>query len=164
MKLYGVVGRKDQGKTTLITGLVSHFAAQGLRVSTLKHAHKGFDVDQPGRDSHAHRLAGAGQVLVSSPNRWALMTELRGAQEAPLDLLLAQLAPVDLVLVEGYKQAPHPKIEVYRQDRGEAPLAGGNPTIKALAGDPGGHAVPVPVWSVDDVAGLARFIAREVDL
>ena len=164
MKVYGVIGRKDQGKTTLIAGLVRLFSDQGLRVSTIKHAHKGFDVDLPGRVSHAHRLAGAAQVLVSSPNRWALMSELRGAPELDLEALLAQLAPADLVIVEGYKQAPHPKIEVYREDRGEPPLCLTNPTVRALAGSAGHHPVTVPVWSVDDVAGVARFIASELGL
>ncbi len=164
MKVWGIIGRKDQGKTTLVVHLVEHFTAQGLRVSTIKHAHAGFEVDHEGRDSFAHRTAGAGQVLVSSPRRWALMSELRGAPEPELTDLLPKLDPADLVLVEGYKRSTHPKIEVYRGGRGEPPLALENPTIRAIAGDAGAHQVDQPVLSLDDVASIARFITRELDL
>ena len=114
MRIYGVTGWKNSGKTTLVERLVAEIAGRGLSVSTIKHAHHAFDPDQPGRDSHRHRAAGASQVLVSSRKRWALMTENRGRPEAELGALIGQLAPVDLVLVEGYKQERHPKIETRR--------------------------------------------------
>ncbi|MEM6905618.1 MAG: molybdopterin-guanine dinucleotide biosynthesis protein B, partial [Pseudomonadota bacterium] len=109
MNVYGVVGWKNAGKTTLVERLVAEITARGLSVSTIKHTHHGVDVDQPGKDSHRHREAGARQVILASGARWALMTELRGQPEAPLEALLGQLAPVDLVIVEGYKRDAHPK-------------------------------------------------------
>ncbi len=164
MKLYGITGWKDQGKTTLVTRLVSHFCAEGLTVSTIKHAHHAFDVDQPGRDSYRHRQAGAREVLLASRKRWALMHELRDEVEFELDDLLPKLAPVDLVLAEGYKNAPHPKIEVYRADRGTPPLAEDNPSIRAIAGDVTGYEVDVRVFDLDDIEAIARFIRQELDL
>ena len=104
MKLWGVVGWKNTGKTGLMERLVTEFTARGLRVSTLKHAHHSFDIDHPGKDSHRHRMAGATQVLLASRNRWALMHELRDEEEPTLEALLTKLAPVDLVLIEGYKR------------------------------------------------------------
>lgn len=160
MRLYGITGWKDQGKTTLVTRLVTHFTQQGLTVSTIKHAHHVFDVDQPGRDSHKHRQAGAREVLLASRKRFALMHELRDEAEWELDALLPKLSPVDLVLVEGYKDAPHPKIEVYRPGAPHPPLALTNASIRAIAGDPAGHDVAVPVFDLDDTAALAAFILR----
>ena len=110
MKLFGVVGWKNSGKTGLMERLIAAFAAQGLSVSAIKHAHHTFDVDHPGKDSYRHRAAGATEVLLSSRNRWALMHELRDAAEPPLEALIARLSPVDLVLVEGYKRDRHPKV------------------------------------------------------
>ena len=109
MNVFGVVGYKNTGKTGLMERLVSEITGRGFSVSTIKHAHHSFDVDHPGKDSYRHRSAGASQVLLSSGARWALMSELRGADEPDLDVLLAQLDPVDLVLIEGYKTNPHPK-------------------------------------------------------
>ena len=114
MKVYGVTGWKDSGKTTLTERLLAEMVRRGLAVSSVKHAHHDTEIDHPGRDSFRHRAAGAGQVIVASPVRWALMTELRGAPEPPLEALLGRLDPVDLVLVEGFKRAPHPKIEAHR--------------------------------------------------
>ena len=114
MRIIGLAGWSGSGKTTLLTKVIPRLVARGLKVSTLKHAHHGFDVDQPGKDSHTHRMAGATEVLVGSATRWALVHELRGDAEPPLAVLLEKLSPVDLVLVEGYKRAPHPKLEVYR--------------------------------------------------
>jgi molybdopterin-guanine dinucleotide biosynthesis adapter protein len=161
MRVYGVTGWKNTGKTTLTERLVAELVGQGLRVSTVKHAHHATEIDHPGRDSHRHRTAGAGQVIVASPVRWALMTELRGTEEPPLSDLLARLDPCDLVLVEGYKTAPHPKIETHRQAAGRDLLAATNPTIRAIASD-----VPLdsrlPRFDLDDVAGIAAFIRAEV--
>jgi molybdopterin-guanine dinucleotide biosynthesis protein MobB len=163
MRVYGVTGWKNTGKTTLTERLVAELVAQGLRISTVKHAHHATEIDHPGRDSHRHREAGAGQVIVASPVRWALMTELRGAEEPPLADLLAHLEPCDLVLIEGYKTAPHPKIETHRKAAGRDLLALQNPTIRAIASDgPVGSALPR--FDLDDVAGIAAFIRAEVGL
>jgi molybdopterin-guanine dinucleotide biosynthesis protein MobB len=163
MRLYGVTGWKNAGKTTLMERLVTEITGRGFSVSTVKHAHHDTDVDQPGRDSHRHRQAGASQVMLASPHRWALMTELRDAPEPPLSDLLARLDPVDLVLVEGYKRAPHPKIEAWRTENGKPPLANRNDTIRAIAAD-----APVetglPVLALNDPAAIADFIVREVGL
>lgn len=162
-RIYGVTGWKNAGKTGLVERLVAEITGRGFTVSTIKHAHHDTDVDQPGRDSYRHRQAGAGQVLVASPLRWALMTELRGAAEPALDDLLAQLAPVDLILIEGYKSAPHPKVEAHRAATGHALLTHANPTIRAVAAD-SALAVGVPLFDLDDTSGIADFILSEVGL
>lgn len=164
MKLFGVTGWKDSGKTTLVERLVADITARGITVSTIKHAHHAFDVDQPGRDSHRHRQAGAGQVLISSGVRWALMTELRGAPEARLDDLVARLDPVDLVLVEGFKRAGHPKIEARRAATAQDLIAEGDPSIVALASDVALEGLDRPVFDLDDVAGIADFLLAHVGL
>lgn len=163
MKVYGVTGWKDSGKTTLTERLLAEMVRRGLAVSSVKHAHHDTEIDHPGRDSFRHRAAGAGQVIVASPVRWALMTELRGAPEPPLEALLARLDPVDLVLVEGFKRAPHPKIEAHRTETGRPLLAPENPTVRAVASN-GSPAVAVPLFHLDDIAGIADFILREVGL
>jgi len=135
MNIFGIVGFKNAGKTGLMERLVTEITQRGITVSTLKHAHHAFDVDQPGKDSYRHRQAGAQQTLLASGARWALMTELRGADEPPLSALLEQLAPVDLVLIEGYKRDAHPKIEAFRQETGNLLIARDDPTIRAVASD-----------------------------
>ena len=169
MRVYGVTGWKNSGKTVLVERLVAHFTAQGLGVSTIKHAHHAFDPDQPGKDSHRHRSAGAGQVLVASRERWALMTELRGAPEPPLEALLARLDPVDLVLIEGYKRDRHPKIEACRAATARDLIAAGDATIEAIASDSPlpGSAHPVfglPVLALDDIPAIAGFILARTGL
>ncbi len=164
MKIYGVTGWKNAGKTVLMERLVAEFTARGVTVSTVKHAHHDMDIDQPGRDSHRHREAGAREVLVASPKRWALMHELRGADEPPLEDLLARLSPVDLVLVEGYKQAPHPKIEAHRSGTEKPLIATGNDTIRAVASDGPLEGLHVPRLALDDASAIADFIARDLDL
>lgn len=163
MKLFGVTGWKNAGKTGLMERLVSEITARGFSVSTVKHAHHSFDVDHPGKDSHRHRVAGAREVLLSSRNRVALMTELRGDEEPALADLLARLAPVDLVLVEGYKRDRHPKVEAFRAETGNALIAPGDPTIRAIASD-----VPVEsdrrVFDLNDTQAIADFILEEVGL
>ena len=163
MKVYGVTGWKDSGKTTLTERLLAEMVRRGLGVSSIKHAHHDTEIDHPGRDSFRHRTAGARQVIVASPMRWALMTELRGAPEPPLEVLLSRLDPVDLVLVEGFKRAPHPKIEAHRTETGRPLLAPDNPTVRAVASN-GAPAVALPLFQLDDVAGIADFILREVGL
>ncbi|MBN2759839.1 MAG: molybdopterin-guanine dinucleotide biosynthesis protein B [Rhodobacteraceae bacterium] len=163
MKVYGVTGWKNTGKTTLTERLVAHLTGEGLRLSTVKHAHHDTDIDHPGRDSFRHRQAGAGQVLVVSPARWALMTELRDAPEPPLADMLARLDPCDLVLIEGYKSAPHPKVETYRAAAGRGLLAERNPTIRAIAADCALDSA-LPRFDLDDVPSIAAFIRAEVGL
>lgn len=162
MKLWGITGRKNSGKTHLMERLVAEFTRRGLAVSTVKHAHHAVDIDQPGRDSYRHREAGAHEVIVASQRRWALMHELRGADEPALDALLARLAPVDLVLVEGYKAAPHPKIEAHRAETGQPLLATGNPTIRAVASNAAPAGLAVPVLDLDDTDAIAGFILAEL--
>ncbi|MFV0474408.1 MAG: molybdopterin-guanine dinucleotide biosynthesis protein B [Pikeienuella sp.] len=161
MNIYGVTGWKNAGKTTLVEGLVAEFVRRGLSVSTIKHAHHGFDLDMEGKDSWRHREAGAAEVLVASDSRFALMRE---TPEAPPTLagLVARLAPVDLVLVEGYKRDRHPKIEVWREAGGRAPIAAGDPTIRAIASDDQPE-TDRPVLPPDPVV-IADFIIRDLGL
>ncbi|SEO83125.1 molybdopterin guanine dinucleotide biosynthesis accessory protein MobB [Salinihabitans flavidus] len=163
MRIYGVTGWKNAGKTGLMERLVTEITGRGFSVSTVKHAHHSFDVDQPGKDSHRHRSAGAREVLLASGRRWALMHELDGEQEPPLSELLARLAPVDLVLVEGYKRDSHPKVEAHRAETGNPLIAPDEPTVRAVASD-----VPLtldrPVFDLDDTRAIADFILREVGL
>jgi molybdopterin-guanine dinucleotide biosynthesis protein MobB len=134
----------------------------------VKHAHHSFDVDQPGKDSHRHRAAGARQVLVSSRARWALMAENRGGPEPPLEALLARLDPVDLVLIEGYKRDRHPKIEARRAATGQSLIASDDPTVEAIATDVMLDYPPVPpglpVFDLDDVGAIAEFILGRTGL
>lgn len=164
MKVWGVVGWKNSGKTGLMERLVAEFVGRGLRVSTLKHAHHVFDVDHPGKDSHRHRIAGATEVLLSSRKRFALMHELRDEEELSLEALLAKLAPVDLVLVEGYKRDTHLKIEAHRAETGNPLIAHDDPTVRAIASDSGASAEGRPTFDLNDTKGIADFIAREVGL
>lgn len=163
MRIYGVTGWKNAGKTGLMERLVAEISSRGFSVSTLKHAHHNVDVDQPGRDSFRHRQAGAQQVLLASSKRWALMSELRDAEEPPMSALLAQLAPVDLILVEGYKCEPHPKIEAWRAEAGNALIAPNDPTIRAVATDTGLD-LDRPQFHLDDTVGIADFILADVGL
>ncbi len=155
MRIIGIAGWSGAGKTTLILKLIPLLKAKGLNVSTIKHAHHMFDVDQPGKDSYSHRMAGATEVLIASENRFAIMHELRGAPEPPLEMLIGRLAAVDLVLVEGFKRAPHPKIEVFRQANGKPPLHPGDMSVVAIASDQPFPAAERPVRSLDDAAGIA---------
>lgn len=164
MNIYGVTGWKNAGKTGLVTRLVAEFTARGLRVSTVKHAHHTADIDQPGRDSYRHREAGAAEVILATPHRWALMHELRGEGEPQLADLLAHLSPVDLVLVEGFKDAPHPKVEAYRAETRHPLLAGVNATVRAVASDVALPGLDVPVIDLDDSAAIADFILKDLGL
>jgi molybdopterin-guanine dinucleotide biosynthesis protein B len=157
MNVIGIAGWSGAGKTTLLTRVIPRLIARGLRVSTIKHAHHAFDIDQPGKDSHTHRAAGATEVLVSSANRFALMHELRGAPEQSLGGLLERLSPVDLVLVEGFKREAHPKLEVYRVSVGKPLLAPDDSNIVAIASD-GPVATRVPVVPLDDIEAVAEIL------
>ena len=163
MRVYGVVGWKNAGKTGLMERLVADITGRGFTVSTVKHAHHSFEVDQAGRDSHRHRVAGASEVLLASRNRVALMRELRGAPEPPLAELLGQLAPVDLVLIEGYKREPHPKVEAHRAELGNPLIAPEDATVRAVASD-APLTLDRPVFNLDDTVAIADFILSEVGL
>ncbi|MEM6728650.1 MAG: molybdopterin-guanine dinucleotide biosynthesis protein B [Pseudomonadota bacterium] len=163
MKRFGIVGWKNAGKTGLMERLVAEFTARGVRVSTLKHAHHAFDVDQKGKDSWRHRAAGAEEVLVAGGARWALMAELRGQDEPPLEDLVAKMTPVDLLLIEGWKGAPHPKLEAWRAETGNALIAPEDPTILAIASD-APLTTPLPLFDLNDTAAIADFVARETGL
>src|SRR5262249_15112190 len=165
MRVIGIAGWSGAGKTTLLAKLIPRLTARGVRVSTVKHAHHAFDVDQPGKDSHTHRMAGATEVLVSSANRWALMHELRGAAEPTLSELLAKLAPVELVIVEGFKYGAHPKLEIYRAAVGKPLLHPDDPHIVAVASDRPVPDARVPVVALDDVDAVAELmLARAAPL
>ncbi len=164
MKVFGVVGFKNSGKTGLMERLVAHFTAQGLRVSTIKHAHHGFDIDQPGRDSFRHRSAGAREVLLASYKRFALMHELRGDGELPLSDLLARLEPADLVLVEGYKRDDHMKVEAHRSATGTDLIARGDNSVLAVASDTPLDGLDLPVFDLDDTGAIAGFIQARLGL
>lgn len=156
MRVVGLAGWSGAGKTTLLVKLIPELKRRGLTVSTLKHAHHAFDVDQPGKDSFEHRRAGASEVLIASSGRWALVHELRQEPEPSLAALLGRLSTVDLVIVEGFKAASHPKIEVHRAANGKPFLFRDAPNIRAIAAD---GAVPdaplVPVVHLDDIPAIA---------
>jgi molybdopterin-guanine dinucleotide biosynthesis protein B len=159
MRIMGFAGWSGSGKTTMLARLIPALVADGCSVSTIKHAHHEFDVDQPGKDSHVHRMAGATEVLVGSARRWALMHELRGAPEPSLAELLAHLSHVDLVLVEGFKREGHPKIEIHRPSVGKPLLQPDDPHIVAVASDVNLD-LTVPVLPLNDVAAIARFVRQ----
>jgi molybdopterin-guanine dinucleotide biosynthesis adapter protein len=142
----------------LMTRLVPALLRRGVTVSTLKHAHHDFDIDQPGKDSWRHREAGAQEVMIASDRRWALMHELRGAPEPSMDALLSQMSPVDLVLVEGFKRGPHPKLEIYRRSVGKPLLAPEDKTIVAIASDEPVVGLALPRFALDDANAIALFI------
>jgi molybdopterin-guanine dinucleotide biosynthesis adapter protein len=164
MKLFGLAGWSGAGKTTLVVRLLPALAARGLAVSTMKHAHHSFDIDQPGKDSYRHRAAGAAEVMIASSQRWALMHEHGGAPEPTAAALAAHMAAVDLVLVEGFKREPHPKLEVHRAANGKPLLHPGDPHIVAVASDQPLPGVGLPVLSLDDVEAIADFIVDHCGL
>ncbi|HYF60383.1 MAG TPA: molybdopterin-guanine dinucleotide biosynthesis protein B [Burkholderiaceae bacterium] len=163
MRVFGFAGWSGTGKTTLIEQLIPRFVLGGLRVSLIKHAHHAFDIDKPGKDSYRHREAGASEVMITSAHRWVLMHELRGEAEPDLDVQLARMSPCDLVLVEGYKRADIPKLEVHRPSTGKPLLHPHDPAIVAVACD-----APVdtalPVLDLNDYDAIVAFIAGRVGL
>lgn len=163
--IFGVIGWKNSGKTTLMTRLVEEFTRRGLTVSALKHAHHTFDIDHPGRDSYRFREAGARQVALVSPKRWAVMHELRDKEKPDLDEVLAHIGPCDLLLVEGYKGGPFPKIEA-RSTRSltQEPLSVDDPQIVAVASDNGTDAGEIPIFDINDIGAIADFIATHLSL
>jgi molybdopterin-guanine dinucleotide biosynthesis adapter protein len=157
-RILGIVGWSGSGKTTLITRLIPLLAARGLRIATLKHAHHAFDVDQPGKDSYEHRKAGASEVIVSSSRRWAQMHEVGEGREATLPQLLRQISPCDLVLIEGYKSERHPKLEVFREVVGKAPLYPGDRHIVAIASSPVIPDARLPVVELNDIEAVGNAV------
>jgi molybdopterin-guanine dinucleotide biosynthesis adapter protein len=162
MRVMGLAGWSGAGKTALIVKLIPFLREQGLSVSTLKHAHHAFDVDQPGKDSYLHREAGACEVLVASSQRFALMHELRGAPEPSLSELLARMTPVDLVLVEGFKRDKLAKLEVHRAANGKPFLYPEDQAIIALASDAvEGLPAHLPHAHLDDITAIAGLILTQ---
>ncbi len=161
MKLIGFAGWSGSGKTTLVRQLIPALIATGRSVSTIKHAHHEFDVDQPGKDSYEHRAAGASEVLVASDRRFALMHEYRGAPELGLQALLAKLAPVDVVIVEGFKRDPIPKIEVHRPEVGKPLLQPDDPHVRAVASPAPLPGLAVPWLPLGDVDAVVTFLVAQ---
>lgn len=163
-RVIGIAGWKNSGKTTLTERLVAELASRGFRVSTVKRAHHDADIDSEGTDSFRHRKAGAGEVMLVTPLRWALMHELREEQEPPLDQVLSHLSPCDLVIVEGYKGAAHPKIEVRRKAAKERTPLPASANVVAIAAD---HVVAdggIPGFDLDDISAIADFIVDKAGL
>jgi len=164
-KIFGIAGWKNSGKTGLATRLVTELTARGYKVSTIKHAHHDFDIDKIGADSWRHREAGAHEVTIVSGTRYAIMHELRGAPEPALDEILTRLAPCDIVLIEGYKREPVPKIEARRtESANRVPLAPTDPHIRAIAADHQVADAAVPVFDLDDTLAIADFILATLEL
>jgi len=164
MKVFGFAGYSGSGKTTLIEQLIPRFVAMGLKVSLIKHAHHGFDIDKPGKDSYRHREAGCSEVLLTSNQRWVLMHELRGGPEPTLEEQIRLLSPCDLALVEGYKTNDLiPKLEVYRPSVGKPPIHTEHPNIVAVASD-GPVGTALPVLDINDPGAIAQFIVDHLHL
>lgn len=162
MNVFGFAGYSGSGKTTLIEQLIPRFVLRGLRVSLVKHAHHLFDIDKPGKDSYRHREAGASEVLITSDQRWVLMHELRGEPEPTLHQQLERFSPCDLVLVEGYKHAAIPKLEVHRPVLGRPLLYPADPNIVGIAAD-APIAAPLPVLDLDSPDEIVDFILASLD-
>jgi molybdopterin-guanine dinucleotide biosynthesis adapter protein len=163
MKIFGFAGWSGSGKTTLIEGVIPRFVGAGLRVSLIKHAHDRFDVDQPGKDSFRHRAAGCSEVLVTSRQRWALMHEARDEPETTLEEQIARMSPCDLLLIEGYKFYPLPKLEIYRAANGKPPLYPQDAHIVALATDTPVQS-PLPQFGLEDYDRIAAFVLDTMEL
>ncbi len=163
MRIFGFAGWSGSGKTTLIEQLIPRFVQPGLRVSLIKHAHHTFDVDQPGKDSYRHRQAGAAEILVTSSRRWVLMHELRGAHEPSFEDQVKRISPCDLLLVEGFKHAPIPKLEVWRKETGEPLLHPNDPHIVAVASD-ARIETKLPLLNLNDVDEIRNFILKKLEL
>ncbi len=165
IRVFGITGWKNSGKTTLVEALVSELTRRGWKLATVKHAHHDFDIDKQGTDSFRHRKAGAREVAIVSGRRWALMHELGEESEPALDDILSRLSPCDLVLVEGYKREPHRKIEARRlQAKDTRPLSPEDPNIAAIAVDHPINDETVPVFNLADIAGIADFIEIDTGL
>jgi molybdopterin-guanine dinucleotide biosynthesis protein B len=160
MRIIGLAGWSGSGKTTLITKLIPRLIVRGVSVSTLKHAHHGFDLDQPGKDSFFHRAAGATEVIISSAKRWAVLHELREEPEWDLASLVVKMSPVDLVLVEGFKRDAFPKLEIHRIANGKPLLHTEDPHIVAVASDSALPSAQVPVVDLNDIEAIADLLLK----
>ena len=160
MRIIGLAGWSGSGKTTLVTKVIPRRIARGIRVSTVKHAHHGFDLDLPGKDSFMHRAAGATEVAISSANRFAILHELRGEPEWKLKDLLAKLSPVDLVLVEGFKRDAFPKLEIHRKENGKPLLHPEDPRIVAIAADTALPQAKVPVVDLNNIEVICDLLLK----
>ncbi|MGB8338890.1 MAG: molybdopterin-guanine dinucleotide biosynthesis protein B [Burkholderiales bacterium] len=163
MKVFGIAGYSGSGKTTLMERLIPQFVMEGLKVSVIKHAHHNFDVDKPGKDSYRHREAGASEILVTSDKRWVMMHESRGEAEPTLERLLSRFSDCDLVLVEGFKTEPIPKLEVHRVANAKPPLYPQDKTVIAIASDEP-IATRLPHFNIDDAEAIAQFIMQYLSL
>jgi molybdopterin-guanine dinucleotide biosynthesis protein B len=161
MKIFGLAGWSGSGKTTLIVKLIPELVGRGLSVSTMKHAHHDFDIDQPGKDSFEHRQAGASEVMISASKRWALMHEVRNEGEPSVDDLIARMTPVDLLLVEGFKSHAHSKMEIHRPTLKKPLLQKNDPNIIAVASDEIIENLSVPVFDLADIIAIANFIIKK---
>ena len=158
MRIIGLAGWSGSGKTTLISKAIPRLIARGKKVSTIKHAHHGFDLDQPGKDSFVHRTAGATEVIVSSAKRFAVLHEIRDEQEWNLPELLTKVSPVDLVLIEGFKRDSFPKLEIHRAANGKPLLQPDDPHIVAIASDQRLPAAKVPVLDLNDIEAIVDLL------
>ncbi|MFC1674079.1 molybdopterin-guanine dinucleotide biosynthesis protein B [Pseudomonadota bacterium] len=160
--IIGLIGWSGSGKTTLVSDLIPNLIDRGLSVSTMKHTHHDFDMDQPGKDSYRHREAGAEEVLLTSARRWALLHELRDEPEYDMEALIAKMAPVDVLLIEGFKSHGFPKIEVNRPSRGKSVIAREDDTVIAVASDEDIANLNVPLLDLNDIEAIAEFIVRQI--
>lgn len=156
-KIFGFAGWSGSGKTTLVKAVIPSLIDRGLKVSTIKHTHHNFDIDKPGKDSYEHRVAGAHEVVITGSNRWALLHENRGEKEPDIDFLLGRMAEVDLVLIEGFKSYPHPKLEVYRPEVGKPILCVDDQSIVAVATN-ADIDTQIPQLPIDDIEAISDFV------
>ena len=165
MPLFGIAGWSNSGKTTLIEKLARYFTDRGLRVATIKHTHHKFDIDAPGSDTQRHRAAGAAETAIVSGSRVAIVEEIDAAGEPALEAVAARLRPADIILVEGYKSASIPKIEVRRAGLvAEKLLAANDPFVLAIASDYEVDGQGKPVFNLDDISGIAALIEKKLGL
>lgn len=164
MRTFGLIGWSGSGKTTLMVQLLPELISRGLTVSTMKHTHHHFDIDKPGKDSYEHRAAGAKEVMIASSRRWALVHELRDEPEADMEDMIAQMTPVDLLLIEGFKSHRHAKLEVFRPSTGKSMLCGTDPTVVAVASDESLPELEIPRLDLNNVKAIADFIVAQCGL
>ena len=164
MNILGIAGWKNSGKTTLVRSLITELTNRSIRVSTLKHAHHDFDIDQPGTDSYKHRKAGAQEVLIVSSRRWALIHEETEVSKPDLTTMLGKLEDTDLVLVEGFKSLSFPKLEIRREDSSGPDLAPNDKDIIAIVSDRPVPEQNMPAFDLDDIKGIAEFVMKIFDL
>ena len=162
--IFGVTGWSGSGKTTLMLDLLPDLIRRGYQISTMKHTHHNFDIDKPGKDSFRHREAGAYEVLITGSNRWALLHENRNEPEPNIETLLSTMAPVDLVLIEGFKSHPHRKLEVFRPSIGKPLLATNAPSIVAVVSDQPIEKLALPVLDLNNIPAVGNFIVDFCEL